>query len=249
MTVKIMSRYTGQILLKVDKANLYRANLCGANLYGADLRGANLCGADLYGANLCEANLCGANLYVANLYVADLREADLCGADLCVADLYGVNLCEADLCGADLCESNLREANLRGADLCGADLCEANLYGADLREANLTWTILDPDILPSWIDDAEIISAGLEVRGEWIYGWRTETSQHVGNTKYVSGETYTTPVFSGCPETECHPGIYFASKEWLNNNYSNKKLVRVRAMRHQTIHVKNKWRARFIEVL
>jgi hypothetical protein len=71
MSVEIKDRWTGEIILTVDSANLCGANLRGANLCGANLRGANLYGADLRDANLRDANLYGANLYGAKRYIDD----------------------------------------------------------------------------------------------------------------------------------------------------------------------------------
>ena len=85
--MKILHRYTKEVLLEVEGANLERANLIGADLIEADLGGANMGGADLGGADLGGANLGGANLGGANLEGTNLREANLGGANLRGADL------------------------------------------------------------------------------------------------------------------------------------------------------------------
>ncbi len=105
--VEIKNRFTGEIIKKVDRADLRGADLSGANLSGADLSGADLSGANLGGANLSRADLSGANLGGANLSEADLRGANLGGA----------NLSRADLSGANLGGANLSEADLRGAEI------------------------------------------------------------------------------------------------------------------------------------
>ena len=62
MTIVIRNRWTSDIILQIEGANLFRANLSEANLSEANLYGANL-----YGANLFEANLYGANLFRTDL--------------------------------------------------------------------------------------------------------------------------------------------------------------------------------------
>jgi uncharacterized protein YjbI with pentapeptide repeats len=60
--IKIVNRYTGEILRTVEDLLLREANLRGADLSGANLSGADLRGADLREADLRWANLSGANL-------------------------------------------------------------------------------------------------------------------------------------------------------------------------------------------
>ena len=55
--IEIKNRWNGELILKIDKANLIGADLSGADLSGANLYGANLRGADLRGANLRDAGL------------------------------------------------------------------------------------------------------------------------------------------------------------------------------------------------
>ena len=76
--MKILNRFTGELLLDYPGDNLSRADLSGA-----DLSWANLSGANLSGANLSRADLSGANLSGANLSRADLSEAQ--GAGLALA--------------------------------------------------------------------------------------------------------------------------------------------------------------------
>ena len=125
---------------------------------------------------------------------------------------------------------------------------KANLSGADLSGADLHETCLDPEAPIPEISDREILEAGMEIDGEHILAWRTRNSQYVGSTEYTPG-TYTAPVFSVSQETECHPGIYFASVSWLKAKYGRASLVRVRVLRNEAIHVGDKWRAKRIEVL
>jgi len=83
--ITIKNRWNGDVIKKIDAANLRDAdlrdaNLCCADLRDADLRGANMRGANLLGADLHHANLRDANLRDANLLGADLRDANLCCA-------------------------------------------------------------------------------------------------------------------------------------------------------------------------
>ncbi|MDP3919001.1 MAG: pentapeptide repeat-containing protein [Nanoarchaeota archaeon] len=133
-----LSRFTFDLKVKLNGANLTVANLAKADLEEADLEEANLSGAILYKVELMEANLSGANLSGANLTKADLRKADLRKADFSRANLSGANLREANFSGANLRETDLREADLREANLNGADFSRANFTAADLSGANLT---------------------------------------------------------------------------------------------------------------
>ena len=119
--MKVIQRFTGNVLKEVD---------------AADLRGANL-----RATNLRAADLCGANLGYANLGYADLRDANLCGANLRDANLRGANLCDANLGYADLCGANLRGANLRDADLRDADLCGEKLKSIPVFIYGLKWFV------------------------------------------------------------------------------------------------------------
>jgi len=181
----------------------------------AHLEGAYLEGAYLGGANLVGANLGGANLVGANL--------------------VGANLVGADLRSADLRSANLRSANLRSADL----------RSANLRSADLGGTCLDPTATPPTISDAEIVAAGLELDGPWVLGWRTARSMHVGSAEYAPGSTHVAPWFSVDASTSCHPGIYFASRAWLDDEFGTRcAVVRCRALRAELVHAGDKWRAR-----
>ena len=76
--MKILNRYTCEVIF-----DGYVESLRGANLIGANLIGANLRGADLAGTNLRYSNLTGANLRYANLEGANLIGANLwqCGGN------------------------------------------------------------------------------------------------------------------------------------------------------------------------
>ena len=166
-----------------------------ADLQGADLRVADLQGAVLLGADLLGAVLRGADLWGADLREADLREADLQGADLQGACLQG-----ADLQGTDLQGADLQRADLQGADLQGADL-----RGADLRGTILAQMLTAYD----WATQNQCEMRILNFRTLCL-GSRTQNQPTVGVPDYKLGRLYVAPVFSRCPITSCHPGLYVA---------------------------------------
>jgi len=83
--------------LKLDHANLIRANF-----HNADVRNGSFVSADMADSNLAGANFRHANFHQASLHGADLSDADLGGANLEAADLGGTNLENTDLLGANL---------------------------------------------------------------------------------------------------------------------------------------------------
>lgn len=89
--------------LRLEHANLLRANFNAADLRGSDLKSADFAFADLQSANLR-----GSDLENASFAHADLNEADLVGSDLA-----GANLGDADLGGADLRQTNLKNVQWR----------------------------------------------------------------------------------------------------------------------------------------
>jgi hypothetical protein len=156
---------------------------------------------------------------------------------------------KVDLRGVDLAGATLSGANLSDATLSGADLSRANLSRATLSGANLAGTCVDPLAIPPAISDEEIAGAGLEVDGDHIVGWRTEASLRHPHTgcEYTPGE-HVADLLSVDPSCECHHGIYFAALSWLRANYPHVPLVRCRALRAETVHAGDKWRARRIWV-
>jgi hypothetical protein len=220
-------------------------------LRGSDLRGANLCGTNFSCSNLSSvcldnADLRDSNFYCTKLHNANLRNTDLRGAYLSSANLHNANLRESDLS-----EANLHNAILQGACLSNTNLYRANLAYTDLRStiltnANLTGTCLDPKAPVPELTDRDIIDAGLEIRGDRVYGWRTYVSKYVGSTRYEVGKEYQAPWFSVCQETECHPGLYLASMKWLLNKirYMDEPAVRCYCRRDELIHAGDKWRAK-----
>lgn len=135
------------------------------------------------------------------------------------------------LVGASLDDASLDDASLDGASLDrarlnGASLDKASLVGASLDKASLDGTCLDPQ---APIPDATqaLVAAGLAPDADgYVFAWRTRTSRCCGTTTYLPGE-YVAPVFSVSP-TDCHPGLYFASREWLDRGHRFAPLVQVR---------------------
>lgn len=137
-------RLEGADLTKADlqKAWLPRARLAQVKLTGASLKSARLEGADLTRARLESAilwfaQLEGAFLDSARLEGASLQSANLEGISLEGAHLEGAELINANLVGANLKEAHLEGADLRIARLMGADLQATHLEGADLQLARL----------------------------------------------------------------------------------------------------------------
>jgi len=98
-----------------------------------------------------------------------------------------------------------------------ADLSRADLNGADLNN-----TCLDTNLIVlqrKFAKECPPLATG----GRIVF--RTATSQHVGSTTYYPGNTYTAPILSFDCATDCHPGIYAASLEWMQENYPDETLV------------------------
>jgi hypothetical protein len=190
----------------------------------ADLRDADLSGADLSGANLSGANLSRANLRGADLSRANLSRANLSRADLSDANLRDADLRDADLRGADLRRANLSRADLSDANLRGADLSDADLSDADLRGADLSATCLDDNLRAQQRAFCRQCPP-LRTGGRIVY--RTRYSQHVNaGNEYIPGKTYVAPALSADVATACHPGIYAASLEWMQEEFGDRELVR-----------------------
>ena len=144
----------------------------------------------------------------------------------------------ADLSEADLSEADLYGASLYGASLYGANLFEANLYGADLSN-----TVLDPSMPTNKHGDFK------EIDGELV-GYRTRKSMHCGNTVYADGETYRAEVFSVCPLTACHPGLYcYPRLHDVRFNYDGEEAIEVRFKRDDLHAAGGKYRVREFRVI
>ena len=129
--------------------------------------------------------------------------------------------------GAYLRDAYLRDAYLSGAVLSGAVLSGADLSGAYLRDADLSGadlggTCLNPDLIGLQRTFAR--ECPPTKHGGRIV-WRTAKSKHIGSTEYVPGRTYIAPILSFDIVTECHPGIYAASRQWFVREEYNDPLV------------------------
>ena len=170
-------------------------------------------------------------LLIGVLHVAWLRgeafgkRANLSNTNLSCTNFYHANLSCANPSHANLSYTDLSYVNFSNADLQGADLQNADLRGANFYNANLDETCLSPDAPVPSLTDAAITAAGLTVDGLYIIGWRTARSRHCGSTKYEPGTCHVALYFSVDTATPCHPGIYFASLEWLGVEYGNTPVV------------------------
>ena len=231
---------------KLTRADLTGANLIHAKLTCADLTNANLTDADLTGANLIHAKLTCADLTGAKLTHADLTGADLIHAKLTCADLTGADLTGADLTGADLTRADLTCVKLTRAELTGTDLTRAGLTGT-----NLTGTCLDPMAIPSGAMSDRWKRYRCRDGTEWIRGWRTKRSIHIGHTVYEAGSFHEASVFSVAP-TGCHPGIYlFPTKKEALERAGSAPIVEVWTRPweiHEAGKVGGKARARWVIV-
>ena len=92
--------------------------------------------------------------------------------------------------------------------------------------------------------DEKVLAAGLEVDGDHVVGWRTARSVSFGDTQYVVGNCYEAPFFSICDKTKSHPGLYFASLEWLKENYPNETFVKCKCLKKEMACGVDRWRAK-----
>ena len=138
----------------------------------------------------CENNTLRLTVLEAVKALANLGYADLSGADLRNANLSGT-----DLRNADLSDANLSGANLRNADLSGADLS-----GSCLAHATSPWSWAQREGCTTRVVDSRVL----------ILAARTQNQPTMCGPQYETGQTYTAPVFSRCPITSCHPGLYIA---------------------------------------
>jgi uncharacterized protein DUF5758/pentapeptide repeat protein len=204
--VKILNRWTSDLIKEVDAATLEKANLGGADLYGANLGGADLGGANLGGADLGGADLGGANL----------RSANLGGANL-----YGANLGGADLGGANLGGANLRSANLRSANLKAAKLPDFQLIPEE--GSFIGWKkvsgghVLRLEILEDAKRTSSLVGRKCRASAVRVLEVVTSKNKDVGILQsirdptftYRKGEVSTVENFNGDVSVECTSGIHF----------------------------------------
>jgi Pentapeptide repeats (8 copies) len=87
--------------LKLEQANLLRADFSAADVRRSDLQSADFTNANLHSANFREGNLENASFQSADLTDADLSGSNLSGAKLDDADISGADLRFADLRGVE----------------------------------------------------------------------------------------------------------------------------------------------------
>lgn len=217
-------------------------NMSKVMLSGRDLRNAILSEADLSGANLFMADLSHVTATVSNLTEADLDYANMYKADFRSANLSGATLVHSNLRFATLDFANLSRANLGSAIIVDASMTGANLSEANLGRSVLTRTDLDLAIFDKtslaetsfsptirelhirFLKECPVIVGKSRRGGRIVY--RTATSRHVGDTRYIPGNTYVAPILSYDVATECHPGIYAASFSWMRRNYPYDRYAR-----------------------
>ena len=73
---------------------------------------------------------------------------------------------------------------------------------------------------------------------------------HCGDTIYKDGEEYVAEVFSVCPLTACHPGLYCYPKlEDVRNDYPTVEAIEVRFQRDDLHAAGGKHRVRKLRVV
>ncbi len=101
--------------LKLEHANLLRADFNSADLRGSDLKSTDFTSADLHSANFR-----GSNLENTSFEDADMKDIDLTGANLSGADLGNADLSDADLSNADLRSVQWKQLkNVKGTNIAG----------------------------------------------------------------------------------------------------------------------------------
>ena len=244
MKIKIVSRWTREVLWETDAENIGEAVTAAIaakiNLSGANLSGADLSCADLSGANLSCARLSGARLSGAYLSRANLSCARLSGANLSDARLSGAYLSRANLSGANLSDADLSDAYLSDADLSDAYLSRANLSDADLSGVRLKKLLSVRTILPEgdiigWkkLQDGVICKLlipakakrvggliGRKCRAEYAVVLNGEGKSQRNGTEYKVGETVKPDKYDPNPLVECSSGIHFLITEQEAMDYN-----------------------------
>ncbi|MFJ6021041.1 pentapeptide repeat-containing protein [Nocardiopsis alba] len=106
-------------------ADLRKFQLQWQFLWGSDFSGVRLDGADLYKAELVEALLHGASLQGANLHKADMSACEARRASFAGANLLNTDLSESDLREVDFKEAWAGGTLFFNSDLRGADFRRA----------------------------------------------------------------------------------------------------------------------------
>jgi len=102
----------------------------GAKLAGVDMHNASMTTMRLDGADLQRANLSNAILQLSNFKGANMTLVNLEGAHMHAVNLQNANLMLANMKKVNLLDADLRGANLQGANLQVAILIQAKLGNA-----------------------------------------------------------------------------------------------------------------------
>jgi len=102
----------------------------GAKLAGVDMNSSSMTTMRLDGADLQRANLSNSILQLSNFQGANMMLINLEGAHMHAVNLQNANLMLANMKKVNLLDADLRGANLRGANLQGAILIQAKLSNA-----------------------------------------------------------------------------------------------------------------------
>lgn len=134
--------------LNADGVPLVGVDVSSAFLQGLKLERANLLRADFSGADLRRSDLKSADFTNANLHFANFRESNLENASFQSADMTNVDLWGSDLAGAKLDDADISGADLRFADLRNAEwkqlrkVTSANISGVkNAPEGFVAWAL------------------------------------------------------------------------------------------------------------
>ena len=83
---------------------------------------------------------------------------------------------------------------------------------------------------------------------EHFFAYRTERSMHIDERLYKVGVEYAAPVFS-VADTSCHPGLYFATLEYIKETYAYINVVKVRIALKDAFRAGYKYRCRRFTVI
>ncbi len=109
----------------------------GAKLAGVDMNSSSMTTMRLDGADLQRANLSHSILQLSNFKGANMMLINLEGAHMHAVNLQNANLMLANMKKVNLLDADLRGANLRGANLQGAILIQAKLSNATWTDGHV----------------------------------------------------------------------------------------------------------------
>jgi uncharacterized protein YjbI with pentapeptide repeats len=212
-------------------------------------------GVDVWASGILREENGQVSFQSANFRLADFSRAWLDRVDFRFSDFQGADFSDAHLGFVDFRGANLSYALFNGARMDSADLRGANLRGADLRHTNLanikidhktclSETVLDPKAIPEKIPDEALAREGMQVDGEFVIGWRTDSSLYMqgqSHVTYEEGRIYTAPIFSVCTETTCHPGIYLRGSRNVDLVKVFLGAIRVCCLRRELVGTKGLW--------